>query len=109
MCLPLAISLLMLAKMIQQKIEAGALRICRPSLIKQIKNLLRKPSRDQIESGLCMVGHGKKATYWYWEINREKDYFQTIESLTEAEIEKICNGDRLNPERERKSMARIGL
>lgn len=82
--------------MIEQKRQAGALQPHRGSLASRLNTLLRRTNQDQTESGLYMVGSGPKATYWYWEVNHEEGYFQTIETPSVAECDSVRRETRLH-------------
>ncbi|KAF5353543.1 hypothetical protein D9756_007818 [Leucocoprinus leucothites] len=38
-------------------------------------------NQDQCESGLYVIGHGTKSTFWFWEINRSTGFYRDFETV----------------------------
>ncbi len=75
--------------MIKKRREAGIIQQCHPKFTSRIKSMFfhNKP-RDQFESALYRLGHGRKSVLWYWEIDYKLGHYREFRTTDLAEGEK---------------------
>ncbi|KAJ3576063.1 hypothetical protein NP233_g692 [Leucocoprinus birnbaumii] len=66
---------------IRRRQEAGLIKPFYRNTFERLKAMiLRHKTRGPLESGFYKMGKGEKSIIWYWEINHEKRYYQSIRS-----------------------------
>jgi len=71
----------MLNKLEEEKVIRPYVPLFGSSLASTLLRVLSRRNSIKRNSGLYKVGHGEKSVIWYWEFDREKQYFHKFRTI----------------------------
>ena len=74
----------MLNKLEKEKVIRPYVPLFGSSLASTLLRVLSRRNSIKRNSGLYKVGHGEKSVIWYWEFDREKQYFHKFRTIDYA-------------------------
>jgi len=83
-------------QVIGQDERTGLIQRHHTDFASRLKSLVPRKSDVGVESGLYRIGRGKKAIYWFWEINYELEYYRQFKTIDLAKGQKVYREERFD-------------